>query len=254
VIVVTTTNRRRRRRLLSTEESLEGKEFIKIIRMSEMGVTTTMSKNSLSNGKGEEGPSNTLSNLSNGDVVCVSKVVVSSKTIPSAEEPTVVITNGKGGEDKDESPTGDEIDDELSKLNCEPLPGSALVRQKSATLTGGDGSGASSSSPSRHQRNSSPNAFMNSARNNLRRSFTLPRGLLLRKSGQTGPASENQNGNFVRNIFLTLVRSKSVRKKKGAAAENGGGSGEGLINGDEKKDLAMLPNKLQGIMEVLRDP
>ncbi|OXA58646.1 Ubiquitin carboxyl-terminal hydrolase 43 [Folsomia candida] len=146
-----------------------------------------------------------------------------------------VITSKDKDKDKEEKVTTTETttnghetcsngskDDELTKLSSEDSSnGSSLVahRQKSATLTpsstGGSGESNGDSSFKRFSPASSgsQNAFMYNARNNLRRSFTLPRGLLLRKSGQTGPASENQNGNFVRNIFLTLVRSKSVRKK-----------------------------------------
>lgn len=130
-----------------------------------------------------------------------------------------------------DDPCDDNDDDELKKLNSESesLTGSELVRQKSATLTPTSGTESDNSGSNSFKRSFSPvgqNAFMYNARNNLRRSFTLPRGLLLRKSGQTGPASENQNGNFVRNIFLTLVRSKSVRKKpQGVITENGVNAG-----------------------------
>lgn len=118
------------------------------------------------------------------------------------------VTNGSSGTKREE-------EDELTKLNLESealLPGTALVREKSATLTPSSGSGNSKNSfkPSFSPAPGNQNAFMYNARNNLRRSFTLPRGLLpTRKSGQTGPASENQNGNFVRNIFL--VRRKYLK-------------------------------------------
>jgi hypothetical protein len=246
--------------------------------------------------------SNINETCSKSEFTSVSKVIISTKTIPTAEQP--ILTNGHHHHhhnndqvQQDESnrsshktviphvetkseasaaaadsinvpttttPTPtltDEMEDELSKLNCGPLGGSDLVRQKSATLTptsggnddtiSGGGSSSMMSSPHHRHRNSSPNAFMNSARNNLRRSFTLPRGLLLRKSGQTGPASENQNGNFVRNIFLTLVRSKSVRKKSSSISTNNKAGDinnepfEMAKNGDSSSD-AVLNNKLIG--------
>lgn len=116
-----------------------------------------------------------------------------------------------------------ELEDKLEDLNnrtsfCEES------KRKSATLTSttnsstekdkhtsngvpqGKGSIFKGATPSHH-------TFSQSfTRNNFRRSFTLPRSLLARKSGQTGPVSENQNGSFMKNIFLTLVRTKSVRK------------------------------------------
>lgn len=152
-----------------------------------------------------------------------SSVIISSSSIENGHG-TVTTTTAAGLSSGDNEKTEDrtaaanqEDDDELSKLNSASLSGSALTRQKSATLTPMSGTGNNSDSSGSSQRSSSPgghNAFMHSARNNLRRSFTLPRGLLLRKSGQTGPVAENQNGNFVRSIFLTLTRSKSVRKKR----------------------------------------
>ncbi|CAG7833786.1 unnamed protein product [Allacma fusca] len=76
-------------------------------------------------------------------------------------------------------------------------------KPKSATLT-----------PGQHTLPSNGSAFAYNARSNLRRSFTLPRGLFPRKSGQTGPASENKNSNFFRHVFLTLTRSGSTRRRK----------------------------------------
>jgi len=163
------------------------------------------------------------SEITSGHESSPSSVLISTSSGECGLNPDSIITTA--GQSLDSNERGDdrttssvkEDEDELSKLNSGSLPGSALTRQKSATLTPSSGTGNNSDSSSSSQRSSSPgghNAFMHSARNNLRRSFTLPRGLLLRKSGQTGPVSENQNGSFVRNIFLTLVRSKSVRKKR----------------------------------------
>jgi len=100
-------------------------------------------------------------------------------------------------------------DDELVKRSSSHK----LINHKSATLT-------PQGNKNRHSETnaitSGPGwSFANHAKSNLRRSFTLPRGLLNRKSGQTGPVSENQNQSFMRNIFLTVVRSsKRVKNNK----------------------------------------
>jgi len=118
-------------------------------------------------------------------------------------------------------PADKELEDKLTELDRDSLNDSD-VKRKSATLT-------PTSSTEKHSGSSQGNgprgtvgshSFSSLSRNNLRRSFTLPRGLLARKSGQTGPVSENQNGSFMKNIFLTLVRTKSVRKPRSAAEES----------------------------------
>lgn len=122
-----------------------------------------------------------------------------------------------------------ELEDKLTELDKSALEDSETKR-KSATLTPSSGTDVSASGMGGRGPTGS-NSFSSITRNNLRRSFTLPRSLLARKSGQTGPVSENQNGSFMKNIFLTLVRTKSVRKTKidGKDDGNNAGSSEGEL-------------------------
>jgi hypothetical protein len=178
-----------------------------------------------------------------------SSVASSSKSYIVKEEEEVYM-NGHGAHSDDnvkngDNSSGDYDDDELTKLNSESLlPGSdALVRQKSATLTpisSDTENNISDCSSNSFKRSYSPggqNAFINNARNNLRRSFTLPRNLLLRKSGQTGPSTGDQN--FLRNIYLTLTRKSTRNKKPQVKVED-------VLNGNSEAQLS--PDKLQGIL------
>lgn len=152
-----------------------------------------------------------------------------------------------------------------------PLPTSAvassllppLVKQKSATLTPSSGNNiiskdnsSSSTEDSNSSSLSSPSNTKNfSRRNTFRRSFTLPRSLLLKnKTGHNnqahGPASENNSSSFVRNIFLTFVRSGNKRNLKSSTdkEENSGKNSdesqitnENSTNGIAQQGMALPP-------------
>lgn len=132
-----------------------------------------------------------------------------------------------------------ELEDKLTELDKSAALNDSETKRKSATLTPSSGPDSSTSDVSHGLGGrGTSQSFSSITRNNLRRSFTLPRSLLARKSGQTGPVSENQNGSFMKNIFLTLVRTKSVRKTKIDGKE------EGSNAGSSDKDLGKLSNGL----------
>lgn len=134
------------------------------------------------------------------------------------ETVTAIVPSSTAGQAADDNLVDKELEDKLTELDKSSTSGDSDVKWKSATLTPSSSSSETQSSVNPQGNGAkgslNPHGFSTITRNNLRRSFTLPRGLLARKSGQTGPVSENQNGSFMKNIFLTLVRTKSVRKTK----------------------------------------
>ena len=124
-------------------------------------------------------------------------MATATATIPENQSSTEISSNQNGPVNGTKTKASSPAPTGAAAVGSSPNP-------KSATLTHPHhhGSSATNGSLSYHERN------------NLRRSFTLPRSLFTRKSGQTGPASENKNGSFIRHVFLTLTRSGSTRKSK----------------------------------------